>query len=139
MFHDPTEGELFTGDAVLGRGTSVIDPPAGDLRAYLRSLEAMLTLKPRVLYPGHGPVVRDAEAKLREYLNHRAARERQVMEGLRDGPKTPEELVPGIYAAYPEAMFPAAARSILAHIIKLEQEGRTRRIGGAQDDRFAQA
>jgi glyoxylase-like metal-dependent hydrolase (beta-lactamase superfamily II) len=54
VFFVPTLGALFTGDAVLGRGTSVIDPPEGDLAAYLRSLDAMAALAPRTIYPGHG-------------------------------------------------------------------------------------
>src|SRR2546422_731580 len=73
-------------DAVLGRGTSVVDPPEGDMRAYLHSLEAMLALCPRVLYPGHGPVVEDGMSKLREYVEHRLMRERQVLEAMRSDP-----------------------------------------------------
>src|SRR5207344_2342927 len=74
-FFDVRTGSLFTGDAVLGRGTSVIDPPEGDLAAYLRSLHRMRELAPRTIYPGHGPVVLRALAKLDEYLDHRAIRE----------------------------------------------------------------
>ena len=68
-------GGLFTGDAVLGRGTSVIDPPEGDLAAYLRSLRRMRELGPRTLYPGHGPIVLEGGRKLEEYLAHRSERE----------------------------------------------------------------
>jgi glyoxylase-like metal-dependent hydrolase (beta-lactamase superfamily II) len=122
------EGALFTGDAVLGRGTSVIDPPEGDLAQYLRSLRRLRELRPRRIYPGHGPVLLDAMAKLEEYLEHREMRERQVLEGLADGPRTPEELVPAIYAGYPAELHPLAARSVLAHLLKLEAEGRVRRL-----------
>lgn len=123
---------LFTGDSVLGRGTSVIDPPEGDLAQYLRSLQRMRELGPRTIHPGHGPVVLDAVAKLDEYLEHRAMREEQVLAGLADGPRTPEELVPGIYGEYPAELHPLAARSVLAHLLKLEGEGRVdkRRAGG---------
>jgi len=120
---------LFTGDAVLGRGTSVIDPPEGDLADYLRSLRRMKDLGPRVLYPGHGPAAWDGAAKLDEYLEHRLDRERQVLAGLVAGPRAPEELVPGIYRDHPEALYPVAARSVLAHLLKLEAEGRVRRAG----------
>jgi glyoxylase-like metal-dependent hydrolase (beta-lactamase superfamily II) len=136
VFFDPEDGGLFTGDAVLGWGTSVVDPPDGDLVAYLASLGAMLRLGARTIYPGHGPVVDDAEAKLREYLDHRADRERQVLEGLSNGPKTPEELVPLIYQDYPAELHPAAARSVLAHLLKLVQEGRATRPA-PDEDRFA--
>ena len=73
---------MFTGDAVVGRGTSFIDPPDGDLVQYLRSLHRMQELHPRIIYPGHGPIVIDARAKLDEYVAHREERERQVLEQL---------------------------------------------------------
>jgi glyoxylase-like metal-dependent hydrolase (beta-lactamase superfamily II) len=110
-FHLPAEHALFTGDAVLGRGTSFIDPPDGDLAKYLASLERMRDLEPRTIYPGHGPVVLDARGKLREYVEHRAERERQVLAGLGEGPRTVDEL-------------PLAARSVTAHLRKLRTEGR---------------
>jgi glyoxylase-like metal-dependent hydrolase (beta-lactamase superfamily II) len=123
-FFAPSDGALFTGDAVLGRGTSVIDPPEGDLVAYLRSLHRMRELAPRTIYPGHGPVVLRAMAKLDEYLEHREMRERQVLEALGDGQRTPEEMVEEIYVGYPEDVRDLAARSVLAHLLKLEAEGR---------------
>src|SRR6266540_3392467 len=118
---------LFTGDAVLGRGTSVIDPPEGDLTAYLRSLRRMVDLSPRVIYPGHGPAVLDGPGKLEEYLEHRAAREEQILAALAAGLATPEEIVPAIYGDHPVDLHQLAARSVLAHLIKLENEGRAER------------
>ena len=125
-------GALFTGDAVLGRGTSFVDPPEGDLARYLRSLERMRELGPRVLYPGHGPVIFDADAKLREYLDHRREREAQVLLAFAS-PRTIADAVEDIYAEYPADVRPLAARSVLAHLIKLEQEGRVRRQGKGED------
>jgi glyoxylase-like metal-dependent hydrolase (beta-lactamase superfamily II) len=130
------EGAMFTGDAVLGRGTSVVDPPDGDMAAYVRSLRELRALAPRVLYPGHGPLVFEAVRRLDEYLAHRAHRESQVVRALDEGKATPEEMVPEIYGEeIPEAMFPVAARSILAHLLKLEREGRAARVG-RQGTRF---
>lgn len=126
-FLEEPSGSLFAGDAVLGRGTSVIDPPEGDLVRYLRSLRRMRDLAPRTIYPGHGPVVLDAVGKLEEYLAHRALREEQVLAGLADGAHTPEELVPTIYGDHAEAVHPLAARTVLAHLLKLEREGRAER------------
>jgi glyoxylase-like metal-dependent hydrolase (beta-lactamase superfamily II) len=126
-FFEATDGALFTGDAVLGRGTSVIDPPEGDLVAYLRSLHRMRELRPRTIYPGHGPVVLRAMDKLGEYLEHREMRERQVLEALGDGGRTPEEMVGEIYEGYPADVLELAARSVLAHLLKLEAEGRAER------------
>lgn len=126
-FSLPEDRALFTGDTVLGRGTSVIDPPEGDLTQYLRSLHRLRELEPRTIYPGHGPVVLDALGKLDEYLAHRQMREEQVLAGLAEGPRTPEELVPEIYGDYPVELHPLAARSVLAHLLKLEAEGRVAR------------
>jgi glyoxylase-like metal-dependent hydrolase (beta-lactamase superfamily II) len=123
-FFDTRSGSLFTGDAVLGRGTSVIDPPEGDLAAYLRSLRRMRELGPRTIYPGHGPVVLRALAKLDEYLDHRTMREEQILTALGDASRTPEELVAEIYADHPLELHGLAARSVLAHLLKLEVEGR---------------
>jgi glyoxylase-like metal-dependent hydrolase (beta-lactamase superfamily II) len=129
---------LFTGDAVLGRGTSVVDPPEGDMAEYMTSLATMRELGPRVIYPGHGPVVFDAEAKLDEYLAHRADREQQVLAALKAGRATTGQIVPGIYAKeIPESMFPVAERSVLAHLIKLEREGKVARTGRGDAARFA--
>ena len=135
-------GLLFTGDSVLGRGTSVLDPPEGDLAAYLRSLARMRELGPRTIHPGHGPVVFDAVGKLDEYLAHRQEREEQVLSALvADGgkPRSPEELVPEIYGDYPPDVHALAARSVLAHLLKLEAEGRVERSGKASELRFAMA
>lgn len=126
-FFLPQDRALFTGDAVLGRGTSVIDPPEGDLTHYLRSLQRLRELEPKTIHPGHGPVVLDAMGKLDEYLAHRQMREEQVLAGLAEGPRTPEELVPDIYGDHPAELHPLAARSVLAHLLKLESEGRVTR------------
>jgi glyoxylase-like metal-dependent hydrolase (beta-lactamase superfamily II)/8-oxo-dGTP pyrophosphatase MutT (NUDIX family) len=136
-FFLPGEGALFTGDAVLGRGTSVIDPPEGDMTVYLRSLREMRELAPRRIYPGHGPVVFDAMAKLDEYVAHRAQREKQILTALAEGKRSPAEMVPGMYGdEVPQSMFDIAARSVLAHLIKLEREGRVARDGRYADERF---
>jgi glyoxylase-like metal-dependent hydrolase (beta-lactamase superfamily II) len=136
-FHEPETGALFTGDAVVGRGTTFIDPPDGDLNAYLRSLRRMLDLRPRTIYPGHGPVVLGAVDKLEEYLAHREEREREVRAALDDGPRTVAELVSTIYGDHPVDVHPLAARSVLAHLLKLEREGYAVRTGRADDGPWA--
>ena len=128
-FFEPESGSLFTGDAVLGRGTSFIDPPDGNLVAYLRSLKRMLELGPRTIYPGHGPVVLRGREKLLGYLAHREEREAQVLGALADGPRTIAEMVEVIYADHPKDVRPLAARSVLAHLLKLADEGRAERTG----------
>jgi len=132
-FFEPGSGALFTGDTVVGRGTSFIDPPDGDLVQYLRSLTRMRDLDPRTIYPGHGPVVLQAKERILEYLAHREERESQVLAALADGPRTIAEMVEVIYADHPKDVHPLAARSVLAHLLKLADEGRAERSGKADD------
>jgi glyoxylase-like metal-dependent hydrolase (beta-lactamase superfamily II) len=132
-FHLPADGALFTGDAVLGRGTSFVDPPDGDMTQYLRSLTRMRELNPRTIYPGHGPIVLRARAKLQEYVDHRAEREQQIVDAIAHGPRTIADLVAEIYAGYPPEVHDLAARSLLAHLLKLSAEGRAARTGHGED------
>ncbi len=132
-FFEPGSGALFTGDTVLGRGTSFIDPPGGDLVQYLRSLRRLMDLGARSIYPGHGPVVLHARDKLVEYVAHRDEREAQIVSGLAEGPLTIAEMVEVIYSDHPKEVHPLAARSVLAHLEKLAHEGRAERTGKADD------
>jgi len=120
------EQALFSGDNVLGVGTTVIPSQNGDLGQYLDSLARLLALAPRRIYPAHGPLIEDGVAKLREYIAHRHERERQILAALRRGPALVMEIVKIVYAAYPEALHPAAAQSTSQHLRKLEREGRVR-------------
>ena len=134
------ERALFSGDTVLGQGTSVVDPPDGDMAAYVRSLRALRELEPSAIYPGHGPPILTPVGRLDFYIRHREEREEQVLAALAEGKRTPSEMVPGIYSGQvDQAMFPAAARSVLAHLLKLEREGRVARTGRAKDERFVLA
>src|SRR5215470_17726304 len=99
-FWMPDDRVLFTGDLILGRGSSMVTYPEGDVAAYLRSLERVAQLGPRMLFPGHWDPVSEAAAKIEEYREHRLARERQVVEELeRGGPGTATELTERVYAA----------------------------------------
>ena len=132
-FFEPASGALFTGDAVVGRGTTLIDPPDGDLVRYLRSLKRMAQLGPRTIYPGHGPVVLRAQERILGYLAHREERETQVLSVLTGGPRTISEMVEAIYADQPKDVHPLAARSVLAHLLKLADEGRAERTGKTEE------
>src|SRR5262245_35970426 len=121
------ERALFSGDNVLGVGTTVIPDRGGDLGDYLRSLARLLDERPGVIYPAHGPRIPDGSAKLREYIAHRLERERQVLAALGDGLAHVPEMVKRIYAAYPEALHGPAAASVASHLRKLEREGRVAR------------
>ena len=124
------EGAMFTGDHVLGRGTTVVEWPGGDMRAYLDSLEAVRRYGPRRLYPGHGPAVADPPATLREYVDHRLERESQVLAALAAGDRTPAEIVARVYAEVDARLHPAAELSVRAHLVKLVREGRARERDG---------
>jgi glyoxylase-like metal-dependent hydrolase (beta-lactamase superfamily II) len=128
------ENALFSGDNVLGVGTTVIPEEGGDLADYLASLERLLALAPGRIYPAHGPCIEGGPAKLREYLEHRRLREGQILAGLAAGPARVAELVERIYTDVPRVLHPAAAHSVAAHLRKLEHEGRVKR-----DDPAAQA
>ncbi len=125
------EQAIFSGDNVLGVGTTLIPTQGGDLLAYMNSLERMLAERPSVIYPAHGPRIADGEAKIREYIDHRNERERQILDALDAGLSLVSEMVKRIYAAYPEALHAAAAVSVTSHLLKLEREGRVAREAGA--------
>lgn len=135
--HVPAERALFTGDAVLGRGTSFIDPPDGDLTQYLRSLKRMQDLDPRILYPGHGPVVLNAARILQGYVDHRAEREAQILALLAEGARPIMDIVTTIYAEHAPEVQALASRSVLAHLLKLQGEGRVERTGKGLDAEWA--
>ena len=118
-------GAVLVGDHVLGRGTSVVTHPEGDVVAYLESLRRVHDLGPSALYCGHGPeLTEDPGAVLDFYLAHRAYREHQLLAALADGARTVDELVAHVYAAVPRTLWPAAAQSTRATLAKLRAEGR---------------
>jgi ribonuclease/clavin/mitogillin len=116
------EKAVFTGDVVLGAGTTVI-PDDGDLGAYMASLRRLLELDMDVIYPAHGPAIKQPHAKVRDYIAHRELRDRQIIEGLAAGESTVAGLVRRIYTDVPEFLHGAAAMSVRAHLRHLEAEG----------------
>lgn len=126
------EKAVFTGDVVLGAGTTVI-PRDGDLGDYLASLRRLLELDLEVIYPAHGPAIRDPYVKINEYLAHRALREQQILEGLAAGLRSVPDLVRRIYVDVPEWLHAAAGVSVEAHLRKLEKDGVVVRTGDDWD------
>jgi ribonuclease/clavin/mitogillin len=119
-------GAIVAGDLVAGVGTVVIDPPEGDMKDYLASLDRLLETKPGCIYPAHGPVVPGGVAKLEEYRAHRLKREELVIGSLEKAaaPATPAELVPAAYPDVKPDLYALAERSLLAHLEKLVRERR---------------
>lgn len=119
---------VLTGDHVLGRGTTVVAWPDGDMAAYMASLQRLAQTPATVLFPGHGPTIADPAAAVGHYLAHRRERETQVLEALEAGDGTPVQIVARVYADVDVALHPAAERSVRAHLDKLVNERRIVRI-----------
>ena len=118
------EDALFSGDHVMGWSTTVVSPPDGDMADYLDSLDKLARRGFATLWPTHGPPVRDVEPFLAAYREHRLHREAQILDQLARGPARIADMVREIYADIDPRLHPAAAHSMLAHLIKLAREGR---------------
>ncbi len=118
------ERALFTGDVILGAGTTVIPDDTGDLGQYMASLRRLLELDLERIYPAHGPVIRNPHQKIREYIAHRELRERQVLDVLSEGPQEVMSIVKRIYTDVPEYLHQAAGSSVRSHLKKLRNENR---------------
>jgi ribonuclease/clavin/mitogillin len=117
------EKALFTGDVVLGAGTTVIPEEGGDLALYMDSLRRLLEMDVETIYPAHGPVIHNPRQKIREYIAHRELRENQVLDALKQGPLDTMSIVKKIYTDVPEFLHQAAASSVRSHLKKLIKEG----------------
>ena len=127
------ERTLFTGDHIMQGSTVVIGPPDGDMAAYFASLEKLKTIRPRLraIAPGHGHLIEDPMATIDEYIEHRRAREKQVLDALRSrGTATIAEIVEDVYTDVAPELHPVARRSVWAHLRKLADDGE------AKGDRF---
>ncbi len=124
------ERTLFSGDHVMGWSTTVISPPDGDMRDYMRSLERLRGRDDAVYWPTHGGAIADPQAHVAALIAHRRARRDAVLAALAAGPARPADLVPTVYAELDPRLAGAAARSLLAHLIELAQEGRAIEEGG---------
>lgn len=119
------ERAWFTGDVIIGRGTVVVAPPGGDMRAYQRTLRRLRELASgaRTIYGGHGPEIEEPLERIDFYLRHREEREAAILARLDADAATIPELVAAIYHDVDRGLWPAAARQVLAYLIALEREG----------------
>jgi glyoxylase-like metal-dependent hydrolase (beta-lactamase superfamily II) len=120
---------LFTGDTILGRGSSIVAPPEGDMSAYMASLEIVRGLHATRIAPGHGPMVDDPGAKVQEYILHRRKREAQLVHAVSEAPSSVPELVARLYDDTPLELHHLAAGSVQAGLQKLERDGVVQRQG----------
>ena len=117
------ENALFSGDHVMGWSTTVVAPPDGDMGDYMQSLDKVMARGFDALWPTHGPPVTEVEPFLVAYRAHRVEREAQILTRLVAGDRTIAQMVPILYAAVDERLWPAASLSVLAHLIDLVGRG----------------
>ncbi len=132
-FRERDRRTLVAGDLVAGQGTIVIDPPEGDMVTYLATLARMVQEGVGAIIPAHGPLLEDGEAVLLSYIAHRQMREEQLLGLLQGCPQhsgRPIDLVPAAYPEVPPMFHPLAERQVLAHLLKLVEEGRVARNDG---------
>jgi len=122
------ENWLFTGDHVIDGSTVVIDPPDGNMKHYLHSLRRVKDLQCRAIAPGHGELIQDPDRAIDWIIEHRLEREQKVAAALAANPNlTTRELVPFVYKDVDKRLYAWAERSLLAHLLKLEDDGAARR------------
>jgi glyoxylase-like metal-dependent hydrolase (beta-lactamase superfamily II) len=118
------DGVCFTGDLILGEGSTFVPPDGGSLRTYLDSLHRVAELDLELLCPGHGPYVTDPAAKISEYIEHREEREQKLVAALDAGERSRARLLDAAWDDVPDELRPAAALVMQAHLEKLDAEGR---------------
>ncbi len=129
-FAENRYGAVLVGDMVSTISTIIVDPPEGHLATYLQSLERLLATPLATLYPAHGPAVRQGDRVVKQYLRHRRQRETTLSAVLQQGGGTADELLPKVYWDADPKLYRFAARSLLAGLQKLAEEGRARLDGG---------
>ncbi len=123
-------GALFTGDHVMKWSTTVVSPPDGDMAAYMASLQKLYDREDRIYYPAHGPAVDKPRQLVRGMIGHRRQRERQILNLLGEGEHAIPDMVALMYKGLDPRLKGAAGRSVLAHLVDLEHQGR---VSGAGD------
>ena len=123
-FYEERTGGLITGDNIVGIGSVLINPPEGNMRDYMQSLERIRALPNlTVLFGAHGPASGNPRAKINEYIAHRLEREINILAAVRDGAGTPAEIVSRVYTDVHLKAHALAERAVLAHLEKLESDG----------------
>jgi len=118
------DGVCFSGDLVLGEGSTFVPPDGGSLSSYMESLRQLQSQPIELMCPGHGPWITDPAAKLAEYVEHREMRERRLLAALDRGERSRDALLAEVWDDVPDEVLPAAALVMEAHLQKLEAEGR---------------
>jgi glyoxylase-like metal-dependent hydrolase (beta-lactamase superfamily II)/8-oxo-dGTP pyrophosphatase MutT (NUDIX family) len=123
-FYQERTGTLISGDNIVGLGSVLIDPPEGNMRDYLSSLQRMRALPNlSVIFGGHGPAIANPYAKINEYISHRLEREQKILQAVREGATTPRDIVARVYTDVSPRAHAMAERAVLAHLEKLRDDG----------------
>jgi glyoxylase-like metal-dependent hydrolase (beta-lactamase superfamily II) len=117
------EAALFTGDHVMGWSTSVVSPPDGDMADYMRSLALLMDRPDRIYYAAHGQPIENPQRLVRGMMGHRKQREGQILRLIESGIGSITDMVPHMYKGVDQRLWPAAGRSVLAHLIDLRDRG----------------
>jgi len=125
----PETKALFSGDHVMGWSTTIVSPPDGDMAAYMASLDKLMRRDDRIYYPAHGDPVENPQRLVRGMMGHRKQREGQILRLLRERAQPIPAMVERMYVGLDPRLFPAAERSVLAHLIDLEQRALVAREG----------
>jgi glyoxylase-like metal-dependent hydrolase (beta-lactamase superfamily II) len=118
------DGVCFSGDLVLGLGSTIVPPGDNSLAAFMSSLRLLQGEEIELMAPGHGPWITDPAAKLAEYVEHREMRERRLLAALERGERSRATLLAAVWDDVPVELLPMAAMAMEAHLEKLESEGR---------------
>jgi glyoxylase-like metal-dependent hydrolase (beta-lactamase superfamily II) len=118
------DGVCFSGDLVLGLGSTIVPPGGNSLAAFMDSLALLQAQEIELIAPGHGPWITDPAAKLTEYVEHRQMRERRLLAALEEGERSRAQLLATVWDDIPIELLPMAAMAMEAHLEKLEGEGR---------------
>jgi glyoxylase-like metal-dependent hydrolase (beta-lactamase superfamily II) len=118
------DGTVFSGDHVMSWSTTIVSPPDGDMAAYMSSLRVLLARQDNLYLPGHGPPLANPIPLVRALRMHRSTREAAIARALTDAPLTEAGVVARLYTGLPENLARAAERTVLAHLIKLQAEGK---------------
>jgi glyoxylase-like metal-dependent hydrolase (beta-lactamase superfamily II) len=128
--YDERTGTLLSGDNIVGLGSVLIDPPEGNMRDYLHSLDRMGALPNlSVIFGGHGPAIANPYRKIDEYISHRLDREQKILEAVRQHAATPKEIVAQVYTDVSPKAHAMAERAVLAHLEKLVADGLVSQLG----------
>ncbi|MCB1645866.1 MAG: MBL fold metallo-hydrolase [Pseudomonadales bacterium] len=120
------EKALFTGDHVMGWSTSVISPPDGDMTQYMQSLALLLERDDEVYWPTHGTCIRDVKTYVQRFIDHRLEREAQILACVNEGYERISDMVPVMYTETDKSLYPAAARSVMAAMVRLVDTGQVK-------------